>query len=524
MFQENVPDTDTTSGHGTHVAGIAGGTGEASVGDTRRNRYYAGIAPGSKLVGISVGEGINILFALEGFDYALANQQRYGIDVITNSWGTSESVYDPDSPVNRASYEAYRRGMVVAFAAGNDGPSEDTINPYALVPWVISVGSGTKIARPVGLLQPRHRRRPYKHVDLIAPGSDICSTRAPLTALGALGPVVNPTTRLHALLHLHERHEHGHAVRRGRHRAAARDEPSLSPDQIETILVQSAQPMPQYPYHWVGGGYIDVLAAVDLASRTTGTRQGFLQGVTAWSSAGQWQAVADSTAQLAYTGTWTSTALAGATDGTYRKASVTKKSVPRIDLAFYGQGLQLKFPRDSKGGLADVYVDGANVGTINFYSATATTGGRFAVPRPRSRAARGAGARRSRATCTSMARSPTAPAGDLIEDRRHRADLHRHARSVGAEPRGRRVPVRGRQRRRRDQGLGRLDRRRRRRLRAGGSRWRRGGLRRDAEQSRGAGVRGQPPGTYKYRVKGYATVLANYTINGTVSRAVVTAQ
>ena len=154
LYLENVADTDTSSGHGSHVAGIVAGTGEASVNDPRRPRYFAGIAPEAKLIGLSTGEGINILFGLEAFDYALANQQRYGIDIITNSWGSSVSVYDPNSPINKASYEAYRRGMVVAFAAGNDGPAEDTINPYALVPWVINVPvketmrSRTKPTRP----------------------------------------------------------------------------------------------------------------------------------------------------------------------------------------------------------------------------------------------------------------------------------------------------------------------------------------------------------------------------------------
>jgi serine protease AprX len=524
LFQENVPNTDTSSGHGTHVAGTAGGTGEASVGDTRRNRYYAGIAPGAKLVGLGTGEGLNILFALEGFDYALANQQRYGIDIITNSWGTSESVYDPDSPVNRASYEAYRRGMVVAFAAGNDGPAENTINPYALVPWVISVGSGTKAGDISDFSSRGVAGDFYKHVDLIAPGSDICSTRAPNTVLGALGPVVNTTYPAYA---------HYYTCMSGTSMATPfvagvaalllEANPQLSPDQVETILVQSAKPMP-YPHHWVGGGYIDVLAAVDLASRTEGTRTGFLQGVTAWSSAGQWKAVADSNSQLAYTGSWTTTSLSGATDGSYRKDSVTKKSVPRVDLAFYGQGLQLRFPRDTKGGLADVYVDGTNVGTINFYSATPTANGRFAVPdldrgfhTVQVKGVKGNvyfdGALtdgRLLATSTRIvndAQSFTGTLGPSAEN----LEVDEFPFEVGADA----VMIKAT--------VG----------------WT-GGADVDfalvdpdgVEVASGATLSNPEvlefavnrPGTYKYRVKGYATVLANYTVNSTVSRAVVTAQ
>lgn len=73
---ENIPNTDTTSGHGTHVAGTVGGTGAASAADAQRPYYYAGIAPEASLIGLSAGEGISILHALEGFDWALANQQR----------------------------------------------------------------------------------------------------------------------------------------------------------------------------------------------------------------------------------------------------------------------------------------------------------------------------------------------------------------------------------------------------------------------------------------------------------------
>lgn len=77
---ENIPDTDLNVGHGTHCAGIVGGTGQWSAGQ------YAGVAPGAKLIGTGSGAVLFILNALGGFEWSLANQGLYGIRVISNSY------------------------------------------------------------------------------------------------------------------------------------------------------------------------------------------------------------------------------------------------------------------------------------------------------------------------------------------------------------------------------------------------------------------------------------------------------
>ncbi|HVT36521.1 MAG TPA: S8 family serine peptidase [Nevskiaceae bacterium] len=138
-------NSDTSSGHGTHVAGSAAGQG------TMSNGYLAGMAPGATLIGVSTGEAIAVLFSLEAYDYLLqpSVRQTYNLRVINNSYGDSAAVgFVPNDPTNIATKTAHDLGVWSLFAAGNDGAvtddgSKSDMTSYAASPCVMSVAAGS---------------------------------------------------------------------------------------------------------------------------------------------------------------------------------------------------------------------------------------------------------------------------------------------------------------------------------------------------------------------------------------------
>lgn len=194
---ENVPNTDIAGGHGTHVAGIVGATGAASPGGK-----FEGVAPGADLVGYGSGAGLLILDTLGGFDYALSQQSRYNIRVVSNSFGQTSDTgtdFNPDHPTNVATKALADRGVVVVFSAGNAGPGEGTITgQFKKAPWVITVAAGDKQGGLASFSSRGENGRGGEVVvdgevlrwedrpTVTAPGANIYSTRAaggPLDAL-----------------------------------------------------------------------------------------------------------------------------------------------------------------------------------------------------------------------------------------------------------------------------------------------------------------------------------------------------
>ncbi|PWK52926.1 S8 family serine peptidase [Pleionea mediterranea] len=366
VFAEGTLNSDTSSGHGTHVAGTVAGSGAASANDERRENYNDGIAPGATLVGLGAGEGLNILYGLLGFDYAIANQDRLGIDIITNSWGGGDGAeFDPNNPINQASYLAYRNGMVVSFAASNSGPDEDTLNQYAIPPWVINVAAGDPNKELADFSSRGLEGHIWKKPDITAPGDGITSTRAPNTAIGALGPVVDPN---HPEYYLYYHTISGTSMATpfiaGTAALLLSVNPDLSPDQIEEILKATADPMAGYKEHEVGSGYVNVKAAIDMARNVTGERLSFEQGNTDWSSQGFWSQGDDTDVLVDYIGRFKEKSLITAFGGGYVES---KGKHSTVKASFRGDAIKIHFLSGPKGGLVDVVVDGKTLKTVSLY-------------------------------------------------------------------------------------------------------------------------------------------------------------
>ncbi len=277
---ENIPDTDQSVGHGTHCAGIIGGTGVRSGGN------YAGVAPGTKIVGAGLGAGLFVLNAVGAWEWGLANQYNYNIRVVSNSYGTN-GAFAPDSPINVATKKAYDRNIAVVFAGGNSGPTKNTYNPYAKAPWVIGVAAGTKegdLADFSSRGTPREERLanddPNDDFDapvITAPGtgrafesnasrfsSAIVSTRAisNLTANGTtadaeLAPGMIPFyTQISGT-------SMATPFVAGTIALMLDADPTLSVDEIREIITSTATKMPGRADWEVGAGYLNAYAAVD---------------------------------------------------------------------------------------------------------------------------------------------------------------------------------------------------------------------------------------------------------------------
>ncbi len=282
-YLENQPNTDLGSGHGTHCAGTVGGTGE------RSNGLYRGVAPGADLVGYGSGAVLFILDAVGGLDYAATNQFSFdsAIRVTSNSWGSSGK-FEPLNPVNIATYELYKRGIVSVFAAGNDGAGEDTHNPYAQSPWVISVGAGEKDGVLTGFssrgkrgetgtfTMPDGKQWTYiNEPTIVATGVDIVSTRTATGALPATAAEQDQANLTPAHLPFYT-HMSGTSMATphvaGVVALMLEANPHLTAGQVKDIIERTASNMTGRIYWEAGAGHINAYAAV---AEAAGVRSGF---------------------------------------------------------------------------------------------------------------------------------------------------------------------------------------------------------------------------------------------------------
>ncbi|MDQ6705993.1 MAG: S8 family peptidase, partial [Acidobacteriota bacterium] len=197
-FMHSAYSPDDAWGHGTHVAGLIGSNGEGTV--------YTGVVPNVNLISLRVldrngnGTDAGVIGAINA---AISLKSTYNIRVINLSLGRPVFEAAAQDPLCQAVEAAWKAGIVVVVAAGNEGRNNSsgtlgygTIASPGNDPYVITVGAmkdNHTSTRTDDLIASYSSKGPtlfdhYAKPDILAPGNKVVSTMRSGAQLLALYP------------------------------------------------------------------------------------------------------------------------------------------------------------------------------------------------------------------------------------------------------------------------------------------------------------------------------------------------
>jgi serine protease AprX len=279
----NLTGTADQYGHGNHVAGIAAGDGGDSSG------RYQGIAPKANLLNLRVldGQGGGSDSAvIAAIDRAIELKSTYNVRILNLSLGRPVVESYQQDPLCRAVEAAWKAGIIVVAAAGNDGrEGYGTIDAPGNDPYVITVGAmktmGT-YGREDDQIASYSGKGPtaIDHIvkpDIVAPGNRVVSDRGEFNNYLSTSYPQNIVARNYFQL---SGTSMATPVVSGAAALLLEQDGALTPDQVKARLMKTAGKSfpavsiatdPQtgisytsfYDPFTVGAGYLDINAALN---------------------------------------------------------------------------------------------------------------------------------------------------------------------------------------------------------------------------------------------------------------------
>jgi serine protease AprX len=257
-------------GHGTHMASIIAGldsTAKASASgcttclnssgysDTTK---FVGVAPEARIVNVKVGAAdgaADVSQVIAAIDWVTQHAKDPGMNirVLNLSFGTESTQAYTIDPLAQAAEQAWKHGIVVVAAAGNDGRSTLSLADPAYDPYVLAVGAED----PLGTLATSDDVVPKfaqhgtsaRPVDVVAPGTHLLGLRVPGSYIDSLN-----------IGHVGTRFQRGSgtseatAVVSGLAAVLAQKFPTANPDAIKALIKITATPLLQGNTGTVNGG------------------------------------------------------------------------------------------------------------------------------------------------------------------------------------------------------------------------------------------------------------------------------
>jgi subtilisin family serine protease len=253
-----------TYGHGTHIAGIIAGRDSAAPREVRADHgesYFLGIAPDAHIVNVKVADhegAVDVSQVIAAIDWIVQHKDDPGLNirVLNLSYGTDSSQDPGLDPLSYAVEQAWKHGIFVVVASGNDGNASPVRNP-ATNPYVFAVGAADharergKDAQPVPEWSSCGTERT---VDAIAPGASIVSLRNP----GSYADVNYSSARVAERFFLGSGTSQAAAVASGAAALVLERNPSYGPDELKSVLMQGGDPYRKVSAVCQGAGVINL--------------------------------------------------------------------------------------------------------------------------------------------------------------------------------------------------------------------------------------------------------------------------
>lgn len=133
------------SGHGTHLASVLARSG-AVQRDNSMQVSYRGIAPDADIIVVKAfgGSGeAGFLDIVRGIQWVVQHHERLNIRILNLSFAARPRWPYWQDPVNQALMQAWKAGIFVTAAAGNEGPEPATVGSPGNLPYILTVGAIT---------------------------------------------------------------------------------------------------------------------------------------------------------------------------------------------------------------------------------------------------------------------------------------------------------------------------------------------------------------------------------------------
>jgi serine protease AprX len=260
-----------TFGHGTHLAGIIAGK-DPGQEPGQNATAFNGMAPDATLINLKLATAdgaVDVSQVIAAIDWVVAHRNDAGLNirVLNLAFGT-DSLQDPRlDPLSHAVEAAWRKGVVVVVAVGNDGPTATRVTMPAANPYVIGVGAsdglGTSNKSDDVVAGFSTKGNLTRHADLLAPGRSVLSLRNPGSFIDVNYPSGLVAGDAEQRFFRGSGTSQATAVVSGAVALLLQQRPTLTPDQVKRLLTGTATAMPAADPIGRGAGQLNVAAAAN---------------------------------------------------------------------------------------------------------------------------------------------------------------------------------------------------------------------------------------------------------------------